>query len=84
MNGPALIEKAVEVADDVIQCLFVRRGGEADQILTGGGEEILGELDGTFDSTFVVGDAGENGGIHRLAFEEHAAEFLLLRLGGTL
>jgi hypothetical protein len=40
-------------------------------------------LTARFDRTFVVGDAGEDAGVHRLAFEEHAAELLLLRLGGA-
>ena len=41
------------------------------------------EFDRALDGTFVVGDASQNGGVHGLAFEQHAVELLLLRIGSA-
>ena len=83
MNCAALIQQAVKIADDVFESLFVWRGIEADQIGTGFEEHVLREFDSSVNGSFIVGDACKNGGVHGLAFEQHAVELLLLRIGGS-
>lgn len=79
-----MIEEIVEVLGDGVEGLAVFGVWEDVEGVARFDEEVFGVMDGAFDGACVVGDAGEDGGVHGFAFEEHALEFAALGIAGVL
>lgn len=82
-HDAAVVEQLMEVGGGSFEGLAIDGVREAVEFGDGFFEEIHGVFDGAFDGTFIVGDAGEDGGVHGFAFEEHAVELGLLGVGGV-